>query len=96
MALLTFTAGRKVRASELAALATEFGNRKPVAAVKATGENVSTSNTGATLHNDPALFVSLRANTLYWLDLSLLATEAAGTGIDLKAAWTFPSGCRWT
>lgn len=87
MATWSFFAGQRLRASDLI-------NMAPVAAVKATDESVNSGGTGTTLHNDAALAVSLRANTLYWLDLALIATEAAGTSIDLKVGWTFPTGCR--
>jgi hypothetical protein len=51
----------------------------PVKAVKLTDQSVNNA---------------VRANTDYHVDLALMATQAAaGTGIDLKAAWTFPAGC---
>jgi len=94
LTLPTPLAGGRLRASSVQQLVTAIQALTPVYAVKGSDESVNNSGTGTTLHNDTALFVSLAANTTYWLDLSLIFTEAAGTGIDLKTAWTLPASCR--
>lgn len=81
-----FYALQKLRASDLNKIVPQY-------ALKDADESVSTATTGATLHNDLKLFVNLTANATYAIDLALIYIEAAGTGIDLKAAWTFPTGC---
>jgi hypothetical protein len=71
--------------------AADINDRAPVSAIKTADESVVSSTT---LQNDDALFCALRANTNYRVDLALLATQAAaGTGVDIKCAWTMPSGC---
>lgn len=85
--MAAFSAGQILHASDLIRIL-------PVFVIKAVDESVNNTGTGATLHNDGALFVSVSANITYKVDLHLIYTEATGTGIDLKAAWTFPSGCR--
>lgn len=73
--------------------ASDINDLAAVAAVKLSDESVNNGGTGTTLQSDDALFVAVRAGVKYRVDFSLLYTEAAGTGIDIKCAWTFPSGC---
>lgn len=77
---------QKLRASDLNKIVPQY-------ALKDADESVSTASTGTTLHDDLKLFVSLAANATYAIDLTLIYIEAVGTGIDIKAAWTFPTGC---
>jgi hypothetical protein len=93
MALPTFSAGNRITAANLTALTTALTNLTPVHARKPTDESVSSGTTGTTMQDDNDLFVALRANTSYEIDLDLLYNEATGTGIDLKAGWSFPTGC---
>lgn len=65
----------------------------PFGPIKQVDESVNNAGTGTTLQNDNELLAAVTANTNYKVDLHLFAVEAAGTGIDMKAAWTFPSGC---
>lgn len=94
LTLPTFTAGQKIRASTLQQLSDALNILQPVYAIKGADESVNNLGSGTTLQNDDALSLALVANTNYWLDLELIYGEAAGTGIDLKTAWTFPAGCR--
>jgi hypothetical protein len=96
LSLPTFPAGGKIRASQLTQLVTALGILAPIFVVKPTDENWNSGSGGGgtTLHNDSALFASVAANTSYWVDLALEAIEAAGTSIDIKAGWTFPTGAR--
>lgn len=94
MALSTLAAGAKLRASDVNTIINQINNSAVKSALKATDENVSSATTGTTLHNDTALFLTVAANTNYKLDLALLMVDAAGTGIDVKAAWTMPTSCK--
>jgi len=93
MSLPSFTVGRKVRASELAALVTEFETRRVRSVIKTSDETVTSAGTGATLHNDTQLFHAVAANTNYKIDLTAIMATNTGFGVDIKAAWTMPSGC---
>lgn len=74
--------------------ASDINDLSPVSAIKTADESVNSAGTGTTLQNDNHLVATLRANTNYQVDLVLLATQAAaGTGTDIKCAWTFPAGC---
>lgn len=73
--------------------ASDINNLTPVMAYKGSDESVNNAGTGTTLQNDDALVVAGRASTNYAVTFVLLYTEAAGTGIDIKCAWTQPSGC---
>lgn len=84
--MAAFSAGQILHASDLIRVL-------PVFAIKAADEAVNNAGTGTTLQNDNELLAAVTASTNYKVDLHLLATEAAGTGIDIKVAWTFPSGC---
>jgi hypothetical protein len=73
--------------------ASDVNDLSPIQALKLLDESVNNGGTGTTLQNDNELTVSGRANTNYSIIFGLLYTEAAGTGIDIKCAWTQPSGC---
>jgi hypothetical protein len=91
---ITFYAGNRVTGAQLQALVTQIDRLTPLTAFKTTDESVNNGGTGTTLQNDDVLFCAVTANTNYRVDFSLLYTEAAGTGIDLKCAWTMPTGSR--
>lgn len=80
-----FYAFQKLRASTLNDLL-----RTPT--VKAFDENWNSGSGGGgtTLHADSELSVPVVANKRYWVEAVIFATEAAGTGIDIKMAWTMP------
>lgn len=80
-----FYALQKLRASDLNAILA-------VGKTKTSDESVNSGGTGTTLHNDNTLFVSVSASVTYHVIVELLASEAVGTGIDIKIAWTFPTG----
>lgn len=90
---LSFSAGQRVTASQLNTFVSSFNSSLDISARKTSDESVNNGGTGTTLQNDNELFVSVLANTNYKVVLTLLFQEAAGTGIDLKCAWTFPTGC---
>jgi hypothetical protein len=83
---MTFYALQKLRASQLNAMLSKTVR-------KLVDESVTNAGTGTTLQDDDELFVSVDANTSYIIGVTVFGTEAAGTGIDLKVAWTMPSGC---
>jgi hypothetical protein len=83
---VTFYALQKLRASALNALL-------PIGVMKQTNEDVSSATTGTTLQDDNELQVTVAANSVYWVDVMVEYAEAAGTGVDIKIAWTQPSGC---
>lgn len=83
---MTFYALQKVRASKLNELV-------PLLVRKGTDEPVSTATTGTTLQDDNELFITGVAGVTYGLSIAILAIEAIGTGIDIKIAWTQPTGC---
>lgn len=91
---ITFYAGNKVTGAQLQALVTQIDLLTPLTAFKTSDESVNNGGSGTTLQNDDALLVTVTANTNYRVDLALLFTESAGTGIDLKCAWAFPTGSR--
>lgn len=80
-----FYALQKLRASDLNAILAK-------GKTKTSDESVNSGSTGTTLHDDNTLFVAVSANVTYQVTVDLLASEAAGTGIDIKMAWTFPTG----
>lgn len=84
--MAAFSAGQTLTAADLIAIL-------PIPAIKASDESVNNAGTGTTLQNDDALLAAVSANTNYKVDMHLLVIEAAGTGIDIKCAWTQPSGC---
>lgn len=73
--------------------ASDINDLSPIQAFKTLDESVNNGGTGTTLQNDNELVVAGRANTNYSVIFALMFTEAAGTGIDIKCAWTQPSGC---
>lgn len=83
---MTFYALQKVRASKLNELV-------PLLVRKGTDEPVTNATTGTTLQDDNELFITGAANAVYALSINVLAIEAIGTGIDIKIAWTQPTGC---
>jgi len=86
--MAAFSAGQTLTAANLIAIL-------PLFAIKSVDESVNSGSTGTTLQNDDALFVTVSANTNYKVDLALLVVDGAGTGIDMKAAWTMPSSCKF-
>lgn len=58
--------------------------------------NSGSGGGGTTLHSDSELFVTLSPNITYGLIFAPVIKEAAGVGIDIKMAWTQPSGCSFT
>jgi hypothetical protein len=82
---MTVYALQKLRASTINLLQAQLVR-------KGTDESVNNASTGTTLQDDNELFLTLNANTTYALSIAILAIEAAGTGIDIKMAWTQPSG----
>lgn len=82
---MTVYALQKIRASTL----NMFGGQL---VRKGTDESVNSGSTGTTLQDDNELFVTLQAGNKYALSIAVLAIETAGTGIDIKMAWTQPSG----
>jgi hypothetical protein len=81
-----FSAGQTLTAANLIAIL-------PIPVIKGADESVTNAGTGTTLQNDNELLAAVTANTNYKIDLVLLVVEAAGTGIDIKVAWTQPAGC---
>lgn len=77
-------AGAKLRAAILNALITEV---RPVAALKGTSENVTSSTT---LQNDDELLLSVEASVSYLLE-GLILYSGDGSN-DIKLAFTFPTG----
>lgn len=86
--MAAFSAGQILHASDLIRVL-------PVWVIKAADESLNNGGgVGTTLQNDNELLVAVAANTTYKVDLHLLANEAVSNVIDVKCAWTFPSGCR--
>lgn len=83
---MTFYALQKWRASAANQLL-------PLLVRKGADEPVTNATTGTTLQDDNELFVTVAANVTYAVDIAVIAVEAAGTGIDIKMAWTFPANC---
>lgn len=83
---MTYAAGDKPTAAQLNAMLPRW-------AIKTADESVNSGSTGTTLQNDDTLLVAVDANATYKVDLHLLASQAAAGAIDLKTAWTFPTGC---
>lgn len=85
---MTFYALQKTRASKLNEL-------QPLLKRKGVDENWNSSSGGGgtTLQDDNELFITGVAGVTYALSIALLVIEAAGTGIDIKIAWTQPTGC---
>lgn len=50
-------------------------------------------NNSTTLQGDDELNVPVVASTNYKVDAHILAADALGTSMDLKVAWTQPTGC---
>lgn len=90
MALPTFTAGRRVRASELNAI---VNGLRPLHAHKTADQPINSASPGGgtTLTNDTHLFVSVAANTTYRVFVALEAKEGASQVTDLKVAFTMPT-----
>lgn len=84
--MTAFAAGQILHASDLIRIL-------PVWVIKAADESVNSGSTGTTLQNDNELLAAVSASTNYRVDFALLATEAASNVIDIKCAWTMPSGC---
>jgi hypothetical protein len=83
---VTYAAGDKPTAAQLNAMIARW-------AIKSGDESVNSGSTGTTLQNDDTLVVSVDANTTYKVDLHVLATQGGAGTVDLKVAWTFPTGC---
>lgn len=81
-----FSAGQTLTAANLIAVLPKW-------VIKAADESVNNAGTGTTLQNDDHLVLAGLANTTYSVEMRLLYSESAGTGIDLKCAWTQPTGC---
>jgi hypothetical protein len=82
-----FGAGQSLTAASL-------NNAFPNGLIKQADENYNNgTGTGTTLHGDTELNVPILASTNYHVNAHILVIEAAGTGIDLKVAWTQPAGC---
>ncbi|WP_433078840.1 hypothetical protein ACQP1P_38500 [Dactylosporangium sp. CA-052675] len=61
----------------------------PFGLIKQADESV---NNSTTVQGDDELNVPVAANTTYKIDAHILATDGTGTSMDLKVAWTQPSG----
>lgn len=81
--MAAFTAGQNLTAADLIRIL-------PVWVIKANDESLASSTT---LQNDNELVVTGTANTSYKVFLDVFAKESASQVIDIKFAFTQPSGC---
>ncbi|MEV0993407.1 hypothetical protein [Nonomuraea sp. NPDC050202] len=88
MPIKTFGSGEVPDAADL--------NRYPLQQafrLKTADESVASSTT---LQDDNHLFLSVAANTEYWVQAHLIYEGAANPSGDLQLGWSFPSGSTWT
>lgn len=85
--MVAFGAGQVLAAADLNAV-------MPVWWIKAVDENLNNGGgAGTILQGDDELNLPVVANTTYKVDALVIAIEAAGSGIDLKVAWSQPALC---
>lgn len=85
--MVAFGAGQTLTAADLNAV-------MPVWWIKGADESLNNGGgVGTTLQGDDELNLAVTANTTYKIDAHILVVEAAGSGIDMKIAWSQPVGC---
>ncbi|MEU4576600.1 hypothetical protein [Nonomuraea sp. NPDC023979] len=88
MPIKTWSSGERPSAADL--------NRYPLQQafrLKTADESVTSS---ITLQDDNHLFLSVAANTDYWVQGHLIYEGAANPSGDLQLGWSYPSGAAWT